>query len=73
MAFYQPSKDLRVFGKRLTAHRDSQGLSRMALAGSVNVSQEHIWRLKNVVDAGRTPANDQERRTLREPAHTEIW
>jgi transcriptional regulator with XRE-family HTH domain len=47
MAFYQPNKDLRVFGKRLTAHRDSQGLSRMALACSVNVSQEHIWRLEN--------------------------
>jgi transcriptional regulator with XRE-family HTH domain len=47
LAFSQPNKDLWVFSKRLTAHRDSQGLSRMALACSVNVSQEHIWRLEN--------------------------
>jgi transcriptional regulator with XRE-family HTH domain len=47
MAFSQPGKDLRLFGKRLTAYRDSQGLSRMSLASCVNVSQEHIWRLEN--------------------------
>ena len=47
MAFSHPDKDLRLFGKRLSAYRDSQGLSRLALASSASVSQEHIWRLEN--------------------------
>ena len=47
MAYLQPSKDLRFFGKSLTAYRKSQGLSRFALAKTVNVSQEHIWRIEN--------------------------
>jgi len=41
------SKDLRDFGRRLTAYRNAEGKSRTNLADIVGVSQEHIWRLEN--------------------------
>lgn len=49
MAAFQPiqNKNLRDFGKKLTYHREAQEMTRIALANSVNVSQEHIWRLEN--------------------------
>ncbi len=47
MTYIQQTKNLRDFGKRLSSHRESAGISRCQLADMVNVSQEHIWRLEN--------------------------
>jgi len=41
------SKNLREFGRRLTIYRETKGLSRIDLANTADVSQEHIWRLEN--------------------------
>jgi transcriptional regulator with XRE-family HTH domain len=41
------SKNLREFGRRLTAYREASGMSRLCLANVADVSQEHIWRLEN--------------------------
>jgi transcriptional regulator with XRE-family HTH domain len=43
----QETKNLRDFGKRLTFYREAEGLSRIALANTIGVSPEHIWRLEN--------------------------
>jgi transcriptional regulator with XRE-family HTH domain len=40
-------KNLRDFGRKLIAYREAEGMSRNALADTVNVSPEHIWRLEN--------------------------
>ena len=41
------TRDLREFGRRLTAYREAAGISRKKLANVVGVSQQHIWRLEN--------------------------
>ncbi len=43
----QRTKNLREFGKKLTFYREAEGMNRITLAGRVDVSQEHIWRLEN--------------------------
>jgi DNA-binding XRE family transcriptional regulator len=43
----QETKNLRGFGRKLAAYRESEGMSRNALANAVSVSPEHIWRLEN--------------------------
>jgi DNA-binding XRE family transcriptional regulator len=43
----QSSKNLREFGKRLSAYRTATGISRNNLAKSISVSPQHIWRLEN--------------------------
>ena len=43
----QKTKSLRDFGRSLTSYRQAEGMSRIALANTVNVTQEHIWRLEN--------------------------
>ncbi len=41
------TKNLREFGRKLSAYREAEGMSRNALANSIQVSPEHIWRLEN--------------------------
>jgi DNA-binding XRE family transcriptional regulator len=47
MTYIQITRNLRDFGKRLSFHRETAGISRAELAIQVDVSQEHIWRLEN--------------------------
>lgn len=47
MTYIQEPRNLRDFGKRLSLHRESAGLSRFELANQADVSQEHVWRLEN--------------------------
>ncbi|MBN1188771.1 MAG: helix-turn-helix transcriptional regulator [Dehalococcoidales bacterium] len=43
----QETRNLCDFGRKLIVYRESAGMSRNVLAGSANVSPEHIWRLEN--------------------------
>jgi DNA-binding XRE family transcriptional regulator len=47
MTYIQTTRNLRDFGKRLSLHRETAGISRSELATQADVSQEHIWRLEN--------------------------
>jgi transcriptional regulator with XRE-family HTH domain len=42
----QSNRNLREFGKRLSAYRIAAGISRDNLAKSISVSPQHIWRLE---------------------------
>jgi DNA-binding XRE family transcriptional regulator len=41
------TKNLYGFGKKLSAYREAKEMSRLALANTIRVSPEHIWRLEN--------------------------
>jgi DNA-binding XRE family transcriptional regulator len=43
----QETKNLRDFGKKLSGYREAEEMSRLALANTIQVSPEHIWRLEN--------------------------